>query len=279
MSKSASSAGQARPTQAEQADRHTLYQKAVQDVEAEIDFVDETYYEERGRRAKWLREDFCGTANTSCEWVRRRRTNHAIGVDNDADPLEWGTEHNLGALPSAARNRVELVQEDVITVETPDMDVILAMNFSYYLFLTRTDLRRYFRRVYHSLADDGIFFMDAYGGYDAPKEIEESRDCDGFTYIWDQADFDPVSGQMTCYIHFELPDGSRMDRAFAYRWRLWTLPELQEVLKEAGFTDIDVYWEGTDEETGEGNGLFEPVDRGDADAGWICYLVAKKGEE
>jgi hypothetical protein len=67
-----------------------------------------------------------------------------------------------------------------------------------------------------------------------------------------------------------------MPRAFTYTWRLWTLPELREVLKEAGFERVTVYWQGTDEETGEGNGEFLPVDRGDPDPAWIAYLVAEK---
>ena len=53
------------------ADRHLLYQQAVQDVESEIDFVEQTWAELRQRPAVFLREDFCGTANTACEWVIR----------------------------------------------------------------------------------------------------------------------------------------------------------------------------------------------------------------
>ena len=80
---------------------------------------------------------------------------------------------------------------------------------------------------------------------------------------------------MDCLIHFEFPDGSRIDRAFSYRWRLWTLPEIQELLQEAGFGQVDVYWEGTDAETNEGDGVYTPSTTGDADPGWVCYIVAQ----
>ena len=120
-----------------------------------------------------------------------------------------------------------------------------------------------------------VIFLDAYGGYEAPMVLEEKRECDGFTYIWEQASFNPIDGMMDCHIHFTFPDGSRMDRAFSYRWRLWTLPELREMLAEAGFRDIVVYWEGTDEDANEGNGIFEPAEMGDPDPGWICYIVAQ----
>jgi len=32
-----------------------------------------------------------------------------------------------------------------------------------------------------------------------------------------------------------------LDRAFSYYWRMWTLPELQELLQEAGFVKVTVY--------------------------------------
>ena len=67
-----------------------------------------------------------------------------------------------------------------------------------------------------------------------------------------------------------------MEDAFAYRWRLWTLPEIRELLWEAGFSSVEVYWEGTDEESNEGNGNYEPSEVGDADPGWVCYIVAQR---
>jgi hypothetical protein len=66
-----------------------------------------------------------------------------------------------------------------------------------------------------------------------------------------------------------------MENAFSYHWRLWTLPELREILYEAGFSVVDIYWEGTDEEKNEGNGIYMPSETGDADPGWVCYIVAQ----
>jgi hypothetical protein len=261
---------------ADQADRHHLYQESVQDTESEIDFVEETWQELRDRPAELLREDFCGTANTSCEWVRRDTQHYAIGLDWDFDVLDWGRLNNLEQLDDDQFSRITLLQENVLEAQTELADIVLAMNFSYFLFLERGDLLEYFYAVRENLVDDGILFLDAYGGYDAPKEIIEERECDGFTYIWDQASFNPIDSRMTCHIHFEFPDKSRMEKAFSYDWRLWTLPEIRELLSEAGFTDITVYWEGTDEESNEGDGIFEPAEVGDADPGWICYIVAEK---
>ncbi len=265
---------------ADSADRHLLYQQSVQDVEAEIDFVEETWSELRQRPAVFLREDFCGTANTACEWINRDESHHAVGIDLDKEVLEWGRLYKLAELDEDQLERIELLNEDVLQSRPGLADIILAMNFSYFLFLTREDLRNYFANALDGLVSDGILFLDAYGGYEAPMVLTEPRECedeDGneFTYIWEQAAFNPIDSCMTCHIHFEFPDKSRMDKAFSYHWRLWTLPEIREILYEAGFSTVDIYWEGTDEEKNEGNGIYTPSETGDADPGWVCYIVAQ----
>jgi len=266
-----------KPKMAETADRHLLYQEAVQNVESEIDFVDETYKAIRGRRATLLREDFCGTGNTSCEWVRRRSENRAFGLDLDQETLDWGLEHNVATLKKGAASRVALIHSDVRTPppEATGVDIVLAMNFSYYIMASRKALREYFESVRRSLANDGLFFLDFYGGYEAFCEQDEERDVDGkFTYIWDQVKYNPISGQVECQIHFKFKDGSMMEKAFVYTWRVWTMPEVRELLEEAGFSKTTVYCEGTDED-GEGDGEFEPAEDCDADASFIAYIVAE----
>jgi len=261
---------------ADLADRHHLYQESVQDTESEIDFVEETWAELRDRPATLLREDFCGTANTACEWVRRDPAHRAVGIDLDAEVLDWGELNNIAQLDAHQQARIELLQQDVVEALPEPADIVLAMNFSYFLFNTRAAMLEYFRNVREGLVVDGLFFLDAYGGYDAPREIEEERECDGFTYIWEQASFNPIDSMMDCRIHYRFPDGSRIEDAFTYRWRLWTLPELRELLGEAGFSQVTVYWEGTDEEKNEGNGIYQPAEVGDADPGWVCYIVAQR---
>ncbi|MEC8855079.1 MAG: class I SAM-dependent methyltransferase, partial [Planctomycetota bacterium] len=128
------------------------------------------------------------------------------------------------------------------------------------------------------LRPGGIFIMDAYGGSESFEEQEEERDLDGFVYVWDQNHYNPITGDVVNHIHFRFPDGTEMNKAFTYEWRLWTLPELQEILREAGFQSVHVYWEGTvedGEEEGEGNGEFTQTRVGEACQGWIAYLVAQ----
>lgn len=259
------------------ADRHICYQKSVQCVEAEIDFVDETFKELRGRPAVLLREDFCGTAHTSCEWVQRRRTNRAVGVDLDEPTLDWGRQHNIANMKTSEQQRVTLLRENVLHVQGEPVDCVLAMNFSYFIFQQREQMIAYYKAVRESLVDGGIFFMDCFGGYESFKECKDKRKIDDeLTYVWDQNRYDPITGEMDCYIHFHFSDGSKMNKAFTYTWRMWTLPEIREMLAEAGFANVTVYWEGTDEDTDEGDGDFQPAEQGTADPAWICYVVAEK---
>ena len=264
------------PPKAETADRHVLYEDAVQSAESEIDFVDAEFQQLRKREARYLREDFCGTANVSCEWVQRRAENQAIGVDLDPDVLAWGRTHHLESLSPDAQARVTLIEGDVMRVETSPQDMVLAMNFSYWVYKERQALRAYFRRIHGALTDDGVFFLDCFGGYDAFRELKESTKHKGFTYVWDQAAYNPVNGHLQCHIHFKFNDGSRMKNAFSYDWRLWTIPEIREILGEAGFIRTGVYWQGWDDDEEEGSSEFELVETADADAGWICYIAAEK---
>jgi cyclopropane fatty-acyl-phospholipid synthase-like methyltransferase len=262
------------PTMAELADRHVYYEDSVQNVEAEIDFVDATYKKLRKRYATSLREDFCGTTNTSCEWIRRRKTNTAISVDLDEEVLEWGKKNKIAKLKPEQAKRITVLNDNVITVKTDPVDIVLAMNFSYWLLLERKVTIDYFKSIYKALKNDGIFFLDAYGGYEAFQELKEKTKYKNFTYIWDQSRYNPINGIAKNHIHFKFKDGSKMMNAFSYEWRVWTMPEIIDMLQEAGFKPT-VYWEQADED-GEGNGVFIPETEGDADAGWIAYVVAEK---
>ena len=260
---------------ADKADIHELYEQAVQDVEMETEFLQKTFTELRGRKAHLFREDFCGTASACCQWVRQGRKYQAIGVDIDPSVLAWGRKNRLFRLPAEDQARVKLLESDVMSVETPPADLIAALNFSYFIFRTRDTLRSYFRRCREGLKDDGVLFLDMYGGPEAQEETKEKTKHKNFTYVWHQAVFHPVTNFARCHIDFRFPDGSKIKKAFTYEWRLWSAPEIREVLLEAGFAKATVYWEGEDED-GEGDGVFTPDEKGVADLAWIAYVVAEK---
>jgi len=262
-------------TMAELADRHALYQESVQNSEFELDFIDDTFKELTGRTASSMREDFCGTAISSVEWVERRDTNTAVGVDFDAEVLGWGEKHNASRLKPDQRKRLQLVEADVLEVSTEKVDVIQAYNFSYWFFQERKIMLDYFRRTREALVDDGILFLDVFGGSECYQTQKEKRKLDGFKYIWEQAEFNAVTNELKCHIHFHFPDKSKLKKAFSYTWRVWGAKELREILEEAGFSQTIVYRQEFDPKTDEALDEYIATDEGEDYACWLGYLVAR----
>jgi SAM-dependent methyltransferase len=254
-------------------DRHELYEASVQCPEADVHFFDRVYREWNGELPRVLREDFCGTAAIAAEWVRKRPDNKAIGVDFDGPTLDRGRRVHVAPLGDAAR-RLHIHQGDVRSLRRPRADVIAALNFSYMVFHDRATLREYFRGSRTALAPRGILVLDIFGGWESQALGTETRRKPGFTYAWEQASFDPVTHLTRFHIHFRFPGGGEMKRAFTYDWRLWTIPEVRELLAEAGFGKTAVYWEGTDPMTRSGNGVFRRTTRAESCPGWVAYIVA-----
>jgi SAM-dependent methyltransferase len=265
-----------RPT-ARSADRHDLYQRAVQAPETDVALFTRAFRRERGRLPLVLREDFCGTALLCAEWVRSHAGRRAEGFDIDPEPVRWAELKHLGALPARARARVRVHERDVRERGLWRADVRAALNFSYCVFHERRVLLAYLRDARASLARDGLLVLDVHGGPAAIEDLEESRAVrGGFSYVWEQQCFDPFSARAKRHITFRFRDGTRMRRAFTYDWRLWTAPELRDLLADAGFARVDVYAEGWTASGRSGNGVYRRATRGENCASWIAYLLAWK---
>jgi hypothetical protein len=262
------------------ADRYALYQRAVQEPEPDLDFLDRVYRKRFGTLPAVFREDFAGTALTASEWVKRRGSNHAVAVDLDPVPLRWFARNIEPKLNADQRERLTVMRTNVLSSEAQKaggregFDAVFAFNFSYWIFKKRDAMLAYFRSVRASLGKEGLFLLDHFGGSDTMVELVERTRKKGFVYVWDQHSFDPISGDMTCFIEFEFKDGTRMPRAFRYDWRLWSIPELRDILNEAGFSKVDVYIE-TDDKDGKGTGVYTKHTRGAADRAVISYIVAE----
>lgn len=258
---------------AKTADKHWLYQRSVQDADAEVAFIERVFRQLKKRSPQTLREDFCGTALLTATWARSARLRKAIGVDLDPGVLEWGTRHNLAPIGEPG-DKVRLYCQDVRARVAERVDVIGAFNFSYWVFTTRDELCGYFETVRRGLVEDGAFFLDAYGGWESQEPMREERPIrGGFTYIWEQELFDPIAHRVVNHIHFRFKDGSKLERAFTYDWRYWTLPELRELLEEAGFGSVRVYWDTSEKVDREAYRVRKSADN---QPGWLAYLVATR---
>lgn len=266
---SATSSSSSPSTLASAADRHDLYQQSVNAPDACIEFIRDVYRDMRGRQPRVLREDFCGTALLASTWAATSPQHRAIGVDLDHEALAWAARHNLG--DPAVRGRVDLIRADVLEDIPKRADIVCALNFSYYLLSTRRRLVTYFKRARRALLPGGLFVLDSIGGTDAMSDFSEERDCGEFTYIWSQSGFNPLDHSSQCAISFAFPDGSRLEPAFAYRWRMWTMPEIRDCLAEAGFRHVRIFWEDVDDDD---NPLYVETSQAENQEIWLTYLVA-----
>lgn len=256
-------------------DKYAYYKESVQNPEGDVEFYLETYQALKKKKPKTLREDFCGTFAISCEWVKLGKDFEAYGVDLDPEPLKYGKIHYLSELSSDQQKRLNVYNKNVLAPDLPLTDICVAVNFSYYIFKTRKKLLEYFTNANAHLNKNGLFIVDCFGGGQCQAAIEEETVHKNFSYYWDQVNFNPITNEAEFYIHFKPKGQKKIEKVFYYDWRMWTIPELREVLEEAGFKKTTVYWEGTNSK-GEGNGIFKPTEQGEECDSWIAYIVAEK---
>lgn len=249
---------------ARNADPHALYELAVQQPQIVIGLVEEMFDQVRDRKPITLREDFCGTANLSATWVCSDPNRRAIGIDNDADVLAWAEAHNRKPLGDAA-GRLRLLERDVLTA-AHRADVVASLNFSHFIYKRRGELLTYLRHARRCIKPGGAFLCDAFGGPASISPCIDRRRFSDFDYLWEQREYNPLTNEIDCRIHFAFRNGTKLNDAFVYDWRMWTLPELREGLLEVGFNDVGIYFESED-------GFIADVDAVDCDA-WVAYLVA-----
>ena len=244
---------------------------------------DQAFRATRGRKALRLREDFCGTFRLSAEWVKQSKEHRALGLDIDPEPLHYGRRNHYRELRPSQRSRLSVRKQNVLMPTRQTSDVIAACNFSLYTFKSRELLLKYFKSCLKSLASDGVLILEMAGGPGMIAKMRERKTVRApqlripgkkFTYVWEQKDFDPITHDALYYIHFKLNDGRELKQAFEYDWRLWTIPEVRDILVEAGFSSSRVYWES--EHKGVGTGEYVEAKRGDNAYSWIAYVVGVK---
>ena len=267
-------------TLAEKADKFLCYQKSVQSPEHEVEFFEQAYRDVNKRKPYSLREDFCGTFSVCCQWVKSNSKRMAVGVDLCEETLQWGRDNNLAKLSQSQQERVRLINQDVRKKNRPQVDILAAQNFSFWIFKTRPEVVEYFKVARSNLNVDGVMIMDMMGGGDCyiegqvdKRKIKKGKK--GFRYDWKQVSFNPINRDASFSISFRFKDGSKIKNAFEYHWRFWTIGEVREMLSEAGFSESHVYWEKEGED-GEETDEWERRDVADSERCWLAYIVAVK---
>eukprot|EP00884_Botryococcus_braunii_P017267 jgi/Botrbrau1/4223/Bobra.0044s0020.1 len=124
-------------------------------------------------------------------------------------------------------------------------DVVCALNYCICLLHTVHDLRHYLKKARAAIGTGGgIFVADLLGGSsaEASTNVVRRNQVTGAEYQWEQTGFDPVTRRLHAYLSLRHRTSRRtVRRAFHYHWRLWTLPEVRDLLLSAGFADVKVW--------------------------------------
>lgn len=267
------------------AENLSLYRRAVQHPQAEVGFLlrAHAWANAGNERATLLKEDFAGTAAVAAAWVALDEDHQAMAVEAHGPTARWAERAAKRELGYRAQD-LHVVQADVLEVNRPQVDVVAALNFSTFIYHDRDSLRNYFRGARRSLRPGGVAVIDTYGGPGAERTMEQrrdvpadpERDAEAFEYVWEQRAFDPVTRRTDCRIHFEFGDSRRINSAFRYDWRLWTLPELVELMAEAGLHEPTVWCDRYDAKAGMSDGVYRPVNKMEAREDWVAYVVGHK---
>ncbi len=253
--------------------KYDYYEKSVQNAEGEVEFMRGEFKRFYGHSAFLFREDFCGTGAMSCNWVEQDKNCEAYAVDLDPEPIKMGYIRHHSKLSKPEQKRVHYMQKNVMTVKTPKVDVVCAFNFSYFIFKSRKQMVQYFKAVRKSLNKQGVFFLDIFAGPESQKLITDVKKLKNLTYYWECQHFNPFTHECTFAIHFRDGKGKKHENVFTYNWRFWTMPEIRDILVEAGFSKTIAYWEG-DGDDGGGDGNFVPAEDAENCDAWVSYIAA-----
>lgn len=285
-------------------DKFECYEACVQSPAHVASFLHGVH----GRDPAVLREDFCGSAAVSRAWVRERTSQNtqrrAVAVDIADECVERASQL---ARAEGVDPRIAIFRGDVLdpvpywrfagspsggadpqsATDAVAPDVIFVGNFSLGYIHDRAALVHYLKDCKAALLRNkagfrgGIFVCDTYGGSRAFRKggierIHPGKRGEIIRYTWSRDAADPITGMVDNAISFRVEVGGEvvreMPRAFCYRWRLWSIAELRDMILEAGYAAVSVHVD-TGVTPGEiPRGISSPEELGED---WIVLIVAR----
>lgn len=219
-----------------------------------------------------LREDFGGAGAVSRAFVDAAPNRRALVVDIDPAPLA-----RLAGHPDIATRVADATELD----DLEPADIVFVGNFSIGYVECRRRLVRYLAASRRRLLPGGLFVCDMYGGPGAWRLGGLARRIPlpgGSTlhYWWEHEAADPLTGMVDNAISFRVETAGDIveehPRAFTYRWRLRSLPELRDLLLEAGFGSVEVRVHAGLEPDGRPK---PPASPRDLEADWTALIAAR----
>lgn len=264
------------------------YRAAVQHPLFEVAFAERVYAHHNRQHGQGdvpggpvlLREDFAGTGTVAAMWVLSHPDRQALAVDRHGPTLRWAEREAVALLGERAGDWHGVIS-DVLDFRGPKVDVLISTNFGVLYHHSREALLQYLKHARRCLRPGGVMVFDFFGGPGAMRPMTQRREnvtagdvddptLEPFGYEWEQRAYDAATSRIDCRIHFELGDGSRLDDAFVYRWRLWQPVELVEAMTEAGFVGVALWHDA------KGDGSLKPVKRMSAVEDFVAYVSGVK---
>ncbi|MEM1165470.1 MAG: hypothetical protein AAGI30_04185 [Planctomycetota bacterium] len=264
----------------ERVNRFDLYEWCVQSCQVQVRFLDAVH----GGMPQVLADDFAGPAGLARAWLDLGAERGAIATDIDEEPLAHGLIRAIERHGESALRRLALQRCGVLEAGG-QADVVAALNFAAGELPTRPVLVTYMRHVLFRLNAGGVLVLDTYGGPDAftqgVYEVDVAISGETVRYEWHQRECDPLTSRVRNAIHFSIPGGPRIEDAFTYDWRLWSVGELRDAMLEAGFRATEVYLDYSGALDDDGQLLVAPdsidgefVDR-TLDGDFVAYVVGR----
>jgi hypothetical protein len=132
-------------------------------------------------------------------------------------------------------------------------------------------MKLYFEKVFAALNPNGIFIQDSFGGMSCYFPHEERKKFRNFEYFWQQNTYNPLTNEAIFHVHFKIKGKKKTRQVFTYDWRIWSVRELREIMKEVGFQNSYVNWEGI--LRGEDSNFPDETKSHDT---WTFYIIGSK---
>ncbi|MBL7149808.1 MAG: 4-hydroxythreonine-4-phosphate dehydrogenase PdxA [Candidatus Cloacimonetes bacterium] len=210
------------------------------DYDKWVKFILEQYNKIHKENPKRILELACGTANVSCQLVKK-------GLQVDASDI------SAEMLKIAARKPFSpnLSQRDMIAefpANTYDLVILLFDSINY--VLQKPNIKKLFNNVYNSLQKSGLFIFDlttpknCESNFDGFINIEEDED----EFFIHQSDFDSTNFIQKTHLTFFLKKGflySRKDEI--HEQKIYKADEMVKLIGETNFQFKGIYSIGYDE--------------------------------
>jgi len=240
--------------------KYELYQKSVQNVKKEVEFLKKTYRLLYNKIPTTFREDFCGTAMLSCEWVKSNVLNTAIGIDLDQETLDWGIKNNIENLSSGS-DRIKLKKQNVLDEYNTNekFDIICSLNYSHFLLQKRKELVKYFKNVSNNLDSKGLFILDFYGGSHIFIDHKYQHNKSSNFYEFSGKQMNILNNQSKCSLNYKIKK-NKFKPLFSFEFRIYSIIELKEALEESGFNEFKLFIKEINDDENDDYAEYEEID-------------------